>query len=415
MDKTALFETLDKWYSEHRIENVPYWIKQSYLYKKLDEFPKDLFSQEVVGESTEQRPIRLLTLGNGPTPVLMWTQMHGDEPTATRALLDMFALIQQHKESDIIQPIVQNLTLYILPILNPDGAERFTRRTALGIDMNRDALAFKTPEGRILKSVRDKYNTGWAYSLHDQLPRYTAGGTGNAAGISLLSAASDWDVTLTDIRRDTMRLASSVAEYVQYIIPGQIGRYDDAYEPRAFGDRLHLWGTRNVLIESGYIPRDRYKETIRRANAIAVLGSLYHLAKDDLPSDELYHSLPVNRRYFAEYIFKNPAVSINGVHTGSQDVAFHLEQIADNNASTVSFKLILTDLGDCSPYTGSYIFEGPKLQIRFSTDPGSVSQLPVMEEYANCEIIDDETGKRLVIKEGIPDGNPEVTFRNLLK
>jgi hypothetical protein len=34
-------------------------------------------------------------------------------------------------------------------------------------------------------------------------------------------------------------------------IPGYIGRYDDEYNPRAFGDRISEWGTPVILIETG--------------------------------------------------------------------------------------------------------------------------------------------------------------------
>ena len=35
----------------------------------------------------------------------------------------------------------------MVPMLNPDGAERFQRRNAQGIDINRDALLLQSPEG----------------------------------------------------------------------------------------------------------------------------------------------------------------------------------------------------------------------------------------------------------------------------
>jgi hypothetical protein len=412
MNRKSITQSLERWYSEYRIGNVPYWIRQNYLYQSLDILPKDLCTQEIIGESAEKRPIRLVTLGHGDIPVLLWTQMHGDEPTATRALLDIFSIIRNKKESELIKTILNNLTLYIIPMLNPDGAERFTRRTVLGIDMNRDALALATPEARILKSVHDRYKPQWGYSLHDQEQRYTVGGTGQAAGISLLSAANGWEISVTDIRRETMQLASCVAEYAQPILPGQIGRYDDSYEPRAFGENMHLWGTRNVLIESGYIPYDRQKDTIRKANAISILGSLFHLAGNTLPPDDAYHSLPINRRYFAEYLFKRASVTINGTSAGRQDVAFHLEHSPDIETHTVAFKLYLTELGDCSPYSASYTFDATVIQIRFEVDPSVPSGLPVTEEKATCEI--EGADGRISVKEGIYSVEPEKIFGNLL-
>ncbi len=409
------FQTLDDWYTEHRVANVPYWVTQNYLYKKLDELPKYMFKQNIAGESTERRLIRFITLGNGSTSVLIWSQMHGDEPTATRALLDMFSVIQNRSDSELIKTILSKLTLYILPMLNPDGAERFTRRTAMGIDINRDALALRTPEARILKSVRDTYNTRWAYSLHDQEPRYTVGGTGKAAGISLLAPARDWELSVDELRRDTMRLAVCIGEYIKQIIPDQIGRYDDALEPRAFGEALHVWGTRSVLIESGYIPRERSKETIRKANTIGLLASLYHLANKELPPDNLYYTLPINRRYFTEYVFKNAGVYFNGAYAGTHDVAFHLENNPHYESKEISYKLCLTEIGDCSPYTASYVLNGSKIKIQFTVESGSTSRLPVIDETVHCEIIGTGGDERIAVKDGVPSGNPEEVFGKFMQ
>jgi hypothetical protein len=44
---------------------------------------------EEVGRSVQGRPIHLVTLGTGPRKILLWSQMHGDEPSATPALVDL--------------------------------------------------------------------------------------------------------------------------------------------------------------------------------------------------------------------------------------------------------------------------------------------------------------------------------------
>ncbi|HEV7379921.1 MAG TPA: M14 family zinc carboxypeptidase, partial [Dyadobacter sp.] len=49
-----------------------------------------LYAVESVGQSFEGRNIQMLKLGKGSKKVLLWTQMHGDEPTATMASFDMF-------------------------------------------------------------------------------------------------------------------------------------------------------------------------------------------------------------------------------------------------------------------------------------------------------------------------------------
>jgi murein tripeptide amidase MpaA len=86
--------------------------------------------------------------------VLLWSQMHGDESTATSALFDLFEYIRAHRQDAAVRGILSSLTLHVIPMLNPDGAERFQRRNVQSIDINRDALRLQTPEGRMLKTPR---------------------------------------------------------------------------------------------------------------------------------------------------------------------------------------------------------------------------------------------------------------------
>ena len=51
---------------------------------------KKNFKVDKVGKSVEGRDIYLISMGSGKTKVFLWSQMHGDEPTATAALFDLF-------------------------------------------------------------------------------------------------------------------------------------------------------------------------------------------------------------------------------------------------------------------------------------------------------------------------------------
>jgi hypothetical protein len=52
---------------------------------------------EKVGESFEGRSIQMIKVGNGKKKVLLWSQMHGDEPTATMASFRHFQLSGRQK------------------------------------------------------------------------------------------------------------------------------------------------------------------------------------------------------------------------------------------------------------------------------------------------------------------------------
>ena len=145
-----------------------------------------------LGESVEGRAINAVTAGSGPTTVLLWSQMHGNESAATMSLADIIHWFASAPESDTLRAsLAERLTIVMVPMLNPDGAERFIRENAVGIDINRDARRTATPEGRILKSVRDSLLADFGFNLHDQDPRYTAGTSGNMTAIALLAPATE--------------------------------------------------------------------------------------------------------------------------------------------------------------------------------------------------------------------------------
>ncbi len=248
------------------------------------------------GRSYLDRPIHLLTLGRGERKVLLWSQMHGDEPSATPALLDLADFLLAGAGGAAGEEILDRLTLLMIPMLNPDGAERYERRNAQGIDINRDALNLATPEGRILKRIRDEHQPVLGFNLHDQNRRTAAGDTGLLATNAVLAVAGDAAGSLTPGRLRAKRACSAIAETLAPLMPGGMARYDEEWSPRAFGDNLTAWGTPVVLIESGGLPPGRDLTELTRLNFVALLTVLNELARDDLAAHgtEIYDALPRN-------------------------------------------------------------------------------------------------------------------------
>ena len=125
------------------------------------------FTVKKVGESIEGRSLNLISIGSGKTNVLLWSQMHGDEPTATQAIFDILNFLASDDFQEEKKEILESLTVHFLPMLNPDGAERFQRRNLLGVDINRDAIRLQSPESKTLKHVRDSLNADFGFNLHD--------------------------------------------------------------------------------------------------------------------------------------------------------------------------------------------------------------------------------------------------------
>lgn len=258
---------------------------------------RDDLTLEQIGRSFEGRSIHLLRLGSGPRRVLLWSQMHGDEPSATPALLDLADFLLSRPEEPEVRAILAGTTLIMIPMLNPDGAERYARRNAQAIDVNRDALNLTTPEGRLLKAIRDRFEPELGFNLHDQNRRTTVGESGALATISLLAVAGDPQGTLTPGRARAKRACSAIVSTLRLLLAGGIARYDEDWSPRAFGDNLTAWGTPVVLIESGGLPAGRSLADLTRLNFVALFSVLAELAKDDLArhSPAPYEELPRNQ------------------------------------------------------------------------------------------------------------------------
>ena len=248
---------------------------------------------EEIGRSVEGRPIHLLSVGSGARRVLLWSQMHGDEPSATPALLDLADYLLTESAGGTV---LDELTLLMVPMLNPDGAERGVRRNAQGIDVNRDALNLATPEGRILKAVRDRYQPILGFNLHDQDRRTTIGDTRRLATIALLAVAGDPAGTVTEGRMRARRACAAVVAALEPLIGPSIARYDEDWSPRAFGDNITAWGTPVVLIESGGLPPGQPLTDLTRLNFVALVSVLSSLAADDLAGHDpaLYERLTRN-------------------------------------------------------------------------------------------------------------------------
>ena len=75
-------------------------------------------------------PLRHVRWGNGDTRVLLWSQMHGDENTASMALADPFRFLGEHPRHPLVERLRIGTRLHVIPILNPDGAARFQSRRA---------------------------------------------------------------------------------------------------------------------------------------------------------------------------------------------------------------------------------------------------------------------------------------------
>lgn len=283
------------WDDGHISRIFPSDMRHSDLKKYLDQLKKLGLKVDQVGFSNASREIYQVEWGKGPLKVFMWSQMHGDEPTATPALIDMFAFLQSNRDKDWVKKISETMTVRGVPMLNPDGAEMYQRRNLQGIDINRDAVDLKTPEARLLKQLRDDWNPSIGFNLHNQQALTTVGRTPKQASISFLVVFGDEAKTLDAGQERNQRITSGMVTALNKFIPGHIGRYSDEWTPTAFGDNFSAWGTPTILIETGalYGKDEMY---LVKMNFVAYLTALQSLATGSERTQDplIYVNLPEN-------------------------------------------------------------------------------------------------------------------------
>jgi hypothetical protein len=347
---TSLYENYGS-YKEESFQKRRF--KHADMVPLIEKLKKDKkYSVEKAGKSIEGRDIYMIKIGTGKTKVLLWSQMHGDESTATMALFDIFNFLNSKGEFDSWRnKILNDLTLYIIPMLNPDGAERFQRRNALEVDLNRDAAALQCPESRILKAAVDTLKPEFGFNLHDQGRNYAAGLTPKWAALSFLAPAFNYEKDVNDVRLRAMKVIAAMNEKVSLFAEGHIGRYSDDFEPRAFGDNVQKWGTSAILIESGWWKDDPEKQQIRKLNFIAILSALYNIADGSYASRSQaeYETIPFNEKVMADVIIRNISLSINGTAIKS-DIAISGDEITDDK--NFYTKNAIIDSGDLSGMFG---------------------------------------------------------------
>ena len=388
---SPMHQTLDQTYDQFR---EPAFntrrIKHGDLQPLLSQLSENSqFEVNLIGESVNGKPVTMVTYGNGPVQVLLWSQMHGDESTATMALFDIFNFLKDEETLREVKTMLRGrLSIHFIPMLNPDGAEVYQRRNALNIDINRDALRLQTSEGRILQHIRDSLKADFGFNLHDQSRYYNVEGTGKSASISVLAPAFNEKKDINDVRGRAMKVIVRFNKILQELAPGHVGRYSDDFEPRAFGDNIQLWGTSTILIESGGYPNDREKQFIRKLNYMAILDALWSIADDSYLREQIseYEKIPKNDSKLFDLKISDVRLDLDG-QLYTLDIGINRNEVDHQDHRTFFFKSTVEDVGDLSTYYGYETFDAGGLELV----PGKVLKLDrpledlTMEDYVRFD------------------------------
>ncbi len=314
----------------------------------LEKFKKK-FEVKTLGASVLGLPIRSITLGSGPIKVLMWSQMHGNESTTTKAVLDLINYLNSNLSK--AETVRKSCSITIIPILNPDGAAAYTRVNANAVDLNRDAQQRTQSESRVLRSAFDELQPDYCFNLHDQRTIYNVGDTSKPATISFLAPAHDEMRSVSAARSLSMKLIVAMNNMLQKQIPGQIGRYDDAFNADCVGDSFQMTGTPTVLFEAGHHPddydRERTREYIFQA-LITALNVIVDEAVSELNPSE-YFLIPENQKRYYDILIRNAHIIVPSLKKGDTIGILYVETL---NNKAIDFVPKIEKIGSLDSYYG---------------------------------------------------------------
>lgn len=341
---TALLSTLFENYKESHLFGR--YITNDHLEPILNKNTK--FNKRTLGYSVNGIPIYCITCGHGPIKILMWSQMHGNESTTTKAVLDMFNVLLSG-QNECIQ-LLERLTIFCIPILNPDGAKLYSRNNANDIDLNRDAVDLSQPESIVLKRLFKEVEPDWCFNLHGQRTIFSAGDNKKPATLSFLAPAIDEAKSISPNRQKAMALIANLNNTLQRIIPKQIGIYDDTYNANCVGDSFQSTGVPTVLVEAGHYYKDYQREEVRKLVFYALMLSLSTISEKSINLDtyEDYMSIPPNKKLFYDIIIKKARLS--KVEPDVTDIAIQYSECLINGR--IEFIPTVSKISDMSTYFG---------------------------------------------------------------
>jgi hypothetical protein len=270
------------------------------------------YKVETIGKSVLGKPIYKLEFGTGKTKILMWSQMHGNESTTTKGLFDFINFL--HSNTNESKRILSKFTFCILPMLNPDGAELYTRENTNGIDLNRDAQNLSQPESIILRNIFNEFQPHYCYNLHDQRTIFGVDDTGKPATVSFLAPAFNESRDINAVRLKAIHVIVAMNDVLQQYIPNQVGRFDDSFNINCVGDTFQYLNVPTILFEAGHFPNDYEREETRKYIFIALFSGIEFLHENDIVISKIddYLKIPQNKVVFYDFVYKNVKINYDG-------------------------------------------------------------------------------------------------------
>jgi len=314
------------WYVSHFVSDLTgRCITNAHIENHLD-LLDPTFSISTLGYSIEKRPIYSVTIGRGSNRILLWSQMHGNESTTTKAVFDCFKFFSETLNDDFTKSVLDKFTFLFIPILNPDGAHYYTRNNAADIDLNRDAYNQTQPESVVLRNAFSTFQPHFCFNLHDQRSIYGFETTGMPSVLSFLAPAADKERSSTISRQRAMSIIGDINKALQPYLPGQVGRYDDTYNINCVGDFFQTQQVPTMLFEAGHYPDDYEREETRKYIFIALMTAFQSILHNTFENASSYMNIPEHQNCFVDLLITNAKIE----NVENNQIAIRYVEMLDN-------------------------------------------------------------------------------------
>ena len=172
--------------------------------------------------------------------LLILCRQHGDEPASTEALLHLIHGVASGGDPALRSELA-HVTLYVVPMVNPDGAGAGTRRNAVNADLNRDWGRWTQPETRAVAAAAKSIRPSLVVDAHNW------------------DGTDEYNADCLEIPREMESVRGRAAHAWQHQEVEDLAASGYAVHPTAWGDGsdphlAHRWfmrqGIPSVLVET---------------------------------------------------------------------------------------------------------------------------------------------------------------------
>ena len=208
----ALFITLLPAHAEKNLRRPPGTTRYRAMVQKLDGLLRydqahdKRLALTSLGTSVRGRTLWMVTLSAGGKKCLFYLcRQHGHEPASTEGALAFISELVKADASTPLADALKTVTVFVVPMANPDGAEAFLRHNAQDVDLNRDWIKRSQPETRALYAEISRLHPDLMSDQHELYPDDTrpdfteAVGPGSGAAPGVIDSGQAAQKAVADI------------------------------------------------------------------------------------------------------------------------------------------------------------------------------------------------------------------------